>query len=58
MEDLDNFLNIGHFYERAVDSLYVESMDPERDVQNEKEIQNMFEEQMATREIMASLKSR
>jgi hypothetical protein len=58
MVDLDTFLGNGNYYEKAVDLLRHESMDPERDTHYEDELRRQVEEDNTTRKMVASLKSR
>jgi hypothetical protein len=58
MMDLDNFLINGSQYEKAVDSLRVESMDPGRDDHYEEELRKQIEEEKNTRKMVVDLKSR
>jgi hypothetical protein len=58
MVDLDTFLGNGGQYERAVDLLRHESMDPERDTDYEEQIREQLKEDTRTREMVDDLKSR
>ncbi|XP_056016838.1 uncharacterized protein LOC125656331 [Ostrea edulis] len=57
MVDLDAFLMNGNKYEKDVDFLHRESMDPENDLHYEEELKKQVEEDKTTRKMMVSLKS-
>jgi hypothetical protein len=58
MVDLDNFLLNGGQYEKAVDALLVDSMDPENDEYYEEELRKQIEEERTTRKMVIDLKRR
>ncbi|XP_056001314.1 uncharacterized protein LOC125653620 isoform X2 [Ostrea edulis] len=58
MVDLDSFLMNGNKYEKAVDFLRHESMDPENDLHYEEELRKQVEEDKTTREIVVNLESK
>ncbi|XP_056001101.1 uncharacterized protein LOC125653288 isoform X2 [Ostrea edulis] len=55
MVDLDAFLVAGNKYEKVVDFLRLESMDPENDLHYEEELRKQVEEDKTIREIMVNL---
>ncbi|XP_056000521.1 uncharacterized protein LOC130046350 isoform X2 [Ostrea edulis] len=55
MVDLDAFLVNGNKYEKEVDFLHYESMDPERDLQYEEDLRKQVEEDETTREMVVNL---
>ncbi|XP_056008710.1 uncharacterized protein LOC125661395 isoform X2 [Ostrea edulis] len=58
MADLDAFLVNGNKYEKEVDFLRYESMDPEHDLHYEEELRKQVEEDKKTREMVVNLESR
>ncbi|XP_056016833.1 uncharacterized protein LOC125653969 [Ostrea edulis] len=56
MVDMDVFLMNGNKYEKEVDFLHSESMDPENDLHYEEELKKQVEEDKTTRKMMVSLK--
>ncbi|XP_056005263.1 uncharacterized protein LOC130050161 [Ostrea edulis] len=58
MVDLDAFLVNGNKYEKEVDFLRHESMDPENELQYEEELRKQVEEDTKTREMVVNLKRR
>ncbi|XP_056001402.1 uncharacterized protein LOC125673547 [Ostrea edulis] len=58
MVDLDVFLVNGNKYEKAVDFLRHESMDPENDLHYEEELRKQVEEDKTTREMVDNLESK
>ncbi|XP_056005124.1 uncharacterized protein LOC130050130 isoform X2 [Ostrea edulis] len=58
MVDLDAFLVNGNKYEKEVDFLRHESMDPENDLHYEEELRKQVEEDTKTREMVVNLESR
>ncbi|XP_056001786.1 uncharacterized protein LOC125653762 [Ostrea edulis] len=58
MVDLDAFLVNGNKYEKAVDSLRHESMDPENDLRYEEELRKQVEEDKTTREMVDNLENK
>jgi hypothetical protein len=56
--DLDAFLSNGKKYEKEVDYLRFESMDPERDQHYEIELKKQVEEDRKTREMIVDLESK
>jgi hypothetical protein len=56
MVDLDTFLVNGNKYEKAVDSLRFESMDPEKDEYYREELARQVKEDEKTREEVDNLK--
>ncbi|XP_055998778.1 uncharacterized protein LOC125653998 isoform X1 [Ostrea edulis] len=58
MVDLDAFLMNGNKYEKAVDFLRHESMDPKNDLYYEKELRKQVEEDKTTREMVDNLENK
>ncbi|XP_056006706.1 uncharacterized protein LOC125658404 [Ostrea edulis] len=58
MVDLDAFLVNGNKYEKEVDFLRQESMDPENDLHYEEELRKQVEEDTKTREMVVNLERR
>ncbi|XP_056016411.1 uncharacterized protein LOC125675984 [Ostrea edulis] len=58
MVDMDVFLMNGNKYEKEVDFLHSESMDPENDLHYEEELKKQVEEDKTTRKMMVSLKGK
>ena len=58
MIDVDAFLNNGNTYQKAVNFLRSESMDPELDQHYENELRKQVEEERTTRKMVVSLKSK
>ncbi|XP_056016410.1 uncharacterized protein LOC130046632 [Ostrea edulis] len=56
MVDMDVFLMNGNKYEKEVDFLHSESMDPENDLHYEEELKKQVEEDKTTRKMMVNLK--
>ncbi|XP_055995755.1 uncharacterized protein LOC125671725 [Ostrea edulis] len=57
MVDLDDFLGNGKKYEKAVDFLRHESMDPEHDLHYEEKLRKQVEEDTKTREMVVKLEN-
>lgn len=55
---LDVFLNNGNKYEKEIDFLRHESMDPDRDLQYREELRKQVEQDNSTREMVDNLKSK
>ena len=58
MLDIDSFLGNGNRYEKAVDFLRFESMDPDHDQHYEDELRRQVEEDRKTRQMVVSLTGR
>jgi hypothetical protein len=58
MVDVDAFLVNGNQYQKAVDFLRNETMDPGRDLHYEKELRTQVKEDEKTRKMVASLQSK
>ncbi|XP_048740970.2 ankyrin-2-like [Ostrea edulis] len=58
MVDLDAFLMNGNKYEKAVDFLCHESMDPQNDLHYEEELRKQVEEDKTTREMVDNLENK
>jgi hypothetical protein len=58
MVDLDTFLNNSNHYEKEVDFLRHETMDPDRDLRYDQELRKQVEEDRTTREMVNNMKGK